>query len=492
MNVTSDVGDTPLHDAVERKHKSIVELLLRNGASINAKNSEGVTPFMVAEDGMRSVIKQWLDNAHRVLSVDRTGRTPLHHACEAGDLDKVRRCLGYGADIGFEDNEGWTALHEAALKGHVECVEELLAYGAEVNASARNGDTPLHDAVGNGHVGVVKVLLEYGGDKHVRNVEGKIPGDLVGVGGEEVKELLGRDEEGWEPYRVPVRRPLTVEESTAVRANVDALKGDAEIERESASGMDRRSSIDSDIAGQNETIPGQRAKRRKEDSAKNAYFKYGGLPPTTDQSGWSSEREKRKYLKLIGENPQIEPDKDKDKEREKEERSTITRVGRKRKSGSTGGETSTSLNGLEDGGAGVRLSSNGKRIGRPPGKKRLENGGSPAKEDNGDRKGKETRGSVQDFVLPSTSIIVEDGEQDGMEVDQGNDKSLSKKRGRSGSDGEPSPRIPPGLREVDGKGKGKERDKEDVLLDSTKGKKQSMNGGKGELAAKSGKKGMRC
>ena len=49
VNVKNDEdGRTPLHYAVYKGHKEIVELLIANGADVNAKSEDGYTPLDVA------------------------------------------------------------------------------------------------------------------------------------------------------------------------------------------------------------------------------------------------------------------------------------------------------------------------------------------------------------------------------------------------------------------------------------------------------------
>ena len=50
MNARRDSGSTPLHRAVWRGHKQIADLLVANGADVNAKNGFGKTPLDLAID----------------------------------------------------------------------------------------------------------------------------------------------------------------------------------------------------------------------------------------------------------------------------------------------------------------------------------------------------------------------------------------------------------------------------------------------------------
>ena len=41
-------GGTPLHYAAQKGHKEIIELLITNGADLNAKTGRGTTPLHLA------------------------------------------------------------------------------------------------------------------------------------------------------------------------------------------------------------------------------------------------------------------------------------------------------------------------------------------------------------------------------------------------------------------------------------------------------------
>ena len=79
VNAETRDGMTPLHPATANGHKEIAELLIAEGADVNAK----------------------------------------------------------------DDKKGWTPLLIAAVAGHKETAELLIAKGADVNAKAVTGETPL-------------------------------------------------------------------------------------------------------------------------------------------------------------------------------------------------------------------------------------------------------------------------------------------------------------------------------------------------------------
>ena len=89
---------------------------------------------------------------------DADGRTPLHHAAVAGDVESIAELLR-GAIVTAADGAEWQPLHCAASAGHDGAVSLLLEAQADPNARTSSGTTALLHASGKGHVEVVKVLL---------------------------------------------------------------------------------------------------------------------------------------------------------------------------------------------------------------------------------------------------------------------------------------------------------------------------------------------
>jgi len=93
----------------------------------------------------------------------------LWSACEAADVDEVRRYLNEGAKLTEKNRFGWTALHRACMGGSAECVELVLPEEAKARAAMiakpdTEGNAPLHIAAGCAHADVVALLLREGAE----------------------------------------------------------------------------------------------------------------------------------------------------------------------------------------------------------------------------------------------------------------------------------------------------------------------------------------
>ncbi|CQD08614.1 ankyrin repeat domain protein [Wolbachia endosymbiont wPip_Mol of Culex molestus] len=162
---------TLLTIAAENGHASVVEVLLKAEANVNAVDSnKWFTPLHVAaENGHASVVEVLLKAKANVNAVGIEGCTPLHVAAENGHASVVEVLLKAEANVNAVGIEGCTPLHFAAGNGHVDIVNLLLEKGANVNAVDRYGKTPLDYAEGYAkNQDVVKALLDARGGSFVK------------------------------------------------------------------------------------------------------------------------------------------------------------------------------------------------------------------------------------------------------------------------------------------------------------------------------------
>lgn len=111
-------GMTALHYAAAYGHAEIVELLLAEGADVDAANAAGGTPLGVAAMGV-------------------------------GASERVARLLiAKGANVNARNPDGRTVLHKAVMSGNAGVVEVLLSSGADDRIKDKDGKTPLERAVG--------------------------------------------------------------------------------------------------------------------------------------------------------------------------------------------------------------------------------------------------------------------------------------------------------------------------------------------------------
>ncbi|RYG72988.1 hypothetical protein EON80_03670 [bacterium] len=143
VNVKNKEGVTALHMAALARDDDAVRMLVKRGASINAKNDSGWTPLMLA------CYSQTEGDAFASPSI-------------------VRFLLRRGAKVDERNDNGDTALLLANqlsvdLQAYkTEISHMLIARGADVNTRNRNGNTALKWAKVNGNPALIR-LLEHAG-----------------------------------------------------------------------------------------------------------------------------------------------------------------------------------------------------------------------------------------------------------------------------------------------------------------------------------------
>ncbi|KAF3069967.1 hypothetical protein CFAM422_006879 [Trichoderma lentiforme] len=171
--------DRPLHIASYLGIDSLVRKMLQANARrislksrkyVNQRNKYDMTPLILAaQEGHHSVVQLLLANGADVnanMESPAWDCTPLGEAATRGHLSVVQLLLANDADLKLPGND--MALHHAAENGHAAIVQLLLTKGADTNlAINRRGKyvgTPLCLAASNGHEAAVRLLLENGVD----------------------------------------------------------------------------------------------------------------------------------------------------------------------------------------------------------------------------------------------------------------------------------------------------------------------------------------
>lgn len=132
------------------------------------ENTSALTLYQAVLDNNGALIEMLLGQGADINAQDEDGCTALHAAVSVGTTRIVKLLLAKKANPNIASNSGWTVLHTALYyRGEKEIVKLLLAYGAEVNLKDRDIVSPLEVALQVGHTknsDIVKLLLQHGAD----------------------------------------------------------------------------------------------------------------------------------------------------------------------------------------------------------------------------------------------------------------------------------------------------------------------------------------
>jgi ankyrin repeat protein len=169
MDANSAAGGDEIHKAVlEGDFKRVVALLRDHPNVLEARNSLGQTPLMEAVNHNRPEIAELLlANGADVNARDMYMHTPLIQAIVISDHFKMLRVLlAKGADVNLADDSSMTAVAYAAKQGQLEDAKILIANDANVNVVT--GESPLYMAIRTHRVEMVELLLASGGDANYK------------------------------------------------------------------------------------------------------------------------------------------------------------------------------------------------------------------------------------------------------------------------------------------------------------------------------------
>uniref|UniRef100_A0A663MZB1 Transient receptor potential cation channel subfamily A member 1 n=1 Tax=Athene cunicularia TaxID=194338 RepID=A0A663MZB1_ATHCN len=214
LNVMDSSGNTPLHWATKKNQVESVSLLLSRGANPNILNSNMMAPLHMAVQSLHNeIVKVSLNScvqntktlfisavsphtlcltfywgnceelghsAKTHINFTNNGKcSPLHLAVQSGDLEMIKMCIEFGAQIDLKQNEKCTALHFAATQGATEIVKLMMSsYAGEesiIDAVDGNKETLLHRTALFDHYELAEYLISMGANIDSVDIEGRSP-----------------------------------------------------------------------------------------------------------------------------------------------------------------------------------------------------------------------------------------------------------------------------------------------------------------------------
>ena len=188
-NVRSQTYGTPLQRAIDMDRIDIVDLLVANGADLNAaegsvsqsaQNSSASPLAIAAWNGHNKIVSILCRlGADADLSYTENAFHLFHQAAMQDMIELVQYCLDERCDPNMVTDKGpkyhnaqrkKTPLSFACAEGHLNVVQKLLQNGALI-LLPEESVTNLHLAAYNGHCDVIVVLIKEHKDQHSSNTQ---------------------------------------------------------------------------------------------------------------------------------------------------------------------------------------------------------------------------------------------------------------------------------------------------------------------------------
>ncbi len=173
--------------AASTGHIPAIQWLLKNGAEINSKTYENVTPLMFAvANNETEAVKTLLQYQPDVNTKTLYSETPLLAAVKNNNLEITEALIRDSADINLSDGFGVTPLHYASIYGYFYIIDMLLYYEANLDIKSNDGTTPLMAAIWSGFADITDLLIQKGSNCEEKDTQGFTPFMLAAQNGDTV------------------------------------------------------------------------------------------------------------------------------------------------------------------------------------------------------------------------------------------------------------------------------------------------------------------
>lgn len=165
-----------LHKAVKELDAKTVEVLLRKGSDVNAKDNYGDTPLtsiVTPKIEEPSLLPPGVEPNAQTRENNRRRQSNQ----ELSQLKILKLLLENKADANQKNSAGKTPLMITASFGYksshaVKILSQLIQHKTDINSQDEHGNTALMEAVGNNRYEIVKFLLSHNADPKLESCNG--------------------------------------------------------------------------------------------------------------------------------------------------------------------------------------------------------------------------------------------------------------------------------------------------------------------------------
>lgn len=155
-------GRQPLYWACENGSLSVVKFLVNIGADVNGTNKICYSCLHAASNNY-DISDFLISSGASIDAQDEHGHTPFMRSVESENLRVAELFIKRGANINHAGINGWTALTEASYRANCEMISFLLQKGADFNIKVDNQRAPIWFAARSKlPYESVKILIDHG------------------------------------------------------------------------------------------------------------------------------------------------------------------------------------------------------------------------------------------------------------------------------------------------------------------------------------------
>jgi serine/threonine-protein phosphatase 6 regulatory ankyrin repeat subunit B len=189
IDLPSNAGTTPLHEAIGQSNLSMVKTLINLGANVNKTDNNGINSLgaTIARDVPPSQIgdtisiiellmQKYGNNNGAQNTQNINGKTPFFLACGRKYKLLAKKLLSYSPNLTIVDKDGNTALHWAVHLQEISVVQSILDKNI-LSIDVRNnaGGTPILWAAYRNDKAMVEYLLNHNADLNILDKDGMHP-----------------------------------------------------------------------------------------------------------------------------------------------------------------------------------------------------------------------------------------------------------------------------------------------------------------------------
>ncbi|MFC2139986.1 ankyrin repeat domain-containing protein, partial [Bacteroidota bacterium] len=193
INAKTRFNTSAIHFAAFYNKVEIIKLLVEKGADFNLRNSQGIVPiFYAAMRGAIESVKCLIEHGADYKVKDDNKQNLLHAASANGNTELMKYLINKNLDLHSADIYNKTPLFYAAEKGLTEITDMYIENGdIDYQTITTDGSTYLHAAAKGGLLKFVDKIIEDGVDINSANVYNYTPIDIAEMAGhQEIVDLL--------------------------------------------------------------------------------------------------------------------------------------------------------------------------------------------------------------------------------------------------------------------------------------------------------------